>query len=84
MSQDTIPLRQWRNETRIAGKHAASGERPVLVRHTYPVSVRCCRRRLAAGFAAVFYGEDQGGISEIVEADAVVFSLFFSRGMLSV
>lgn len=28
--------------------------------------------RLAVGFAAVFYGEDQDGISEIVEADAVV------------
>jgi hypothetical protein len=30
------------------------------------------RRRLAVGFAAVFYGEDQDGIAEIVEAHAVV------------
>ena len=29
-------------------------------------------RSLAVGFAAVFYGEDQDGVSEIVEADAVV------------
>jgi hypothetical protein len=36
------------------------------------VSVRCCQRRLAVGFAAVFYGEDQDGISEIVEAGAIV------------
>jgi len=32
MSQDTIPCVSGRNERRIAGKHAASGERPVLVR----------------------------------------------------
>jgi|HubBroStandDraft_1064217.scaffolds.fasta_scaffold11940_4 hypothetical protein len=31
-----------------------------------------CFRSLAVGFAAVFYGENQDGISEIVEADAVV------------
>jgi hypothetical protein len=68
-------LRLRRNERRTAGKRAASGEHPGFVRclSGFAFEVRSgCARSLAVGFAAVFYGEDQDGVSEIVEADAVV------------
>jgi hypothetical protein len=50
-----------------------------LVRHLEKASGRgdatgcpCRWHASAVGFAAVFYGEDQDGVSEIVKADAVV------------
>lgn len=69
------PLRQRRNEKRRPEKRVASGEHPGFVRclSGFAFEVRSgCACSLAVGFAAVFYGEDQDGISEIVEADAVV------------
>jgi len=75
--QDTIPcaLRLRRNARRGAEKHAASGECSGFVRRLSGLvfEVRSgCACSSAVGFAAVFYGEDQDGVSEIMEADAVV------------